>query len=184
MAASVKLIKDMQTVISNGPSVTTSANAIAAAGPIMDYVGGTNLVLLKFEECAELLSASGTTAIPRGILSVTASGDDSTNLALLQGIQATLTNLTAPSAHVIADMKTVISNGPSTTTKANAVAAGGPIMDYPGNCTAVLIKLEECSELLSASGAGAIPKGIVFVTASSDDNTNLSLLQNVQLVLS
>jgi hypothetical protein len=184
MAASTKLIADMKTVIANGPSSVTTANCIAAAGPVMDYVGGCNLVLLKLEEASELLAASGAGSYPHGLLELTDQTTDGTNLAYLQQVQAALTNLTAPSAHVISTMGTVITNGPSSVTLANAIAAAGAIMDYPGCCNLVKLKLQECYELLSATGSSAVPKGIIYNTDPTTDSTNLTLLQGVAATLS
>jgi hypothetical protein len=184
MAASTKLIADMKTVIANGPSTVTQANSIAPAGPIMDYIAGCNLVLYKLEEASELLGASGALTYPHALLTETDSATDGTNLAYLQQVQAALTNLTAPSAHVIATMGFVIANGPSSVTLANAIAPAGAIMDYPGNCNLVKLKLQEAYELLSATGTLAIPKGIIFNTDSATDSTNLTLLQGVAATLS
>jgi hypothetical protein len=184
MANSTKLIADMKTVIANGPSSVTLANSIAPAGPIMDYIGGCNLVLLKLEEASELLGASGTGTYPHALLEATDASTDGTNLAYLQQVQAALTNLTAPSAHVITTMGYVITNGPSSVTLANSIAPGGAIMDYPGNCNLVSIKLKEAYELLSSTGTLAIPKGIIYNTDSATDSTNLTLLQGVAATLS
>ena len=46
----------------------------------------------------------------------------------------------AASTKLIADMKTVIANGPSSVTLTNSIAPAGPIMDYPGN-TDLIIKI-------------------------------------------
>ena len=184
MAASTKLIADMKTVIANGPSTVTLANSIAPAGPIMDYIAGCNLVLLKLEEASELLGASGAGTYPKALLTETDAGTDGTNLAYLQQVQASLSNLNAPSAHVITTMGLVISLGPSSVTLGNAIAAAGAIQDYPGNCNLVKIKLTEAYELLSATGTLAIPRGIIFNTDSGTDATNLALLQGVAATLS
>lgn len=56
MAASTTLITDANTMIANGPSAATAAKAIAAAGPIQDYVGNQYLYLRKLQECNYLLN--------------------------------------------------------------------------------------------------------------------------------
>jgi hypothetical protein len=184
MAASSNLIADMGTVITNGPSTTTKANAIAAAGPIFDYAGTCSLVLTKFQEASILLAASGAGTYPKGILETTDSGTDGTNLGLLQAVQAALKGLTAPSITLLAALNTVITNGQSTTTTANAIAAGGPLIDYLGCVKLVLLRLQEAHQLLS-SGAGGnqTALGLINITDSGTDGTNKTLLQNIQLAL-
>lgn len=56
MAASTALITDIGTAISTGPNATSTANAIAAAGPIMDVKGNLELVRLKLQEAKVLLT--------------------------------------------------------------------------------------------------------------------------------
>jgi hypothetical protein len=91
---STQLITDMTTVINNGNSATALANAIAAAGPIMDLPGMLQSVRLNFQEAVEklayILNGSqllGTQTAPSG--GPIASGGpapDSTNWPLLVGI--------------------------------------------------------------------------------------------------
>lgn len=184
MAASATLIANMKTVITNGPSSTTLGNAIAPAGPIMDYVGGCGLVLLKLEEASELLAASGAATYPKAILATTDSSSDGTNLALLQKVQSCLLGLTVPSTTLLTDVGTVITNGPSATTLANANAAGGAIMDYVGMVKLVLLKLQEAHELLSAgSGGNQTALGLIYLTDNGTDGTNKTLLSNIELAL-
>jgi len=50
---------------------------------------------------------------------------------------------------IITQINTVISNGPTAATTTKANAAAGKIMDYPGNCKLVLLKLQECKNLVT-----------------------------------
>lgn len=79
--ASTNLIGDTKTVIANGPSSVTTANAIAAAGPIMDYPGNTEIIIKIFKEALALLTY---------VLDNTDNGTDGANRTLLLGIQSTL----------------------------------------------------------------------------------------------
>jgi hypothetical protein len=57
---------------------------------------------------------------------------------------------------IITNIKTVISNGPTAATQANAnkgnlgSVSGSYIMDYPGLCNLVLTKLQEAKNLVTA----------------------------------
>ena len=164
MAASNILIANMTTVITNGPSTTTIANAIAPAGYIMDYVGNCNLVLTKFKEAVRLLTS---------IVSDT-DATDSTNLGLLNGLIAVLNGTSSPSTQAITDIGTVITNGPNTATTAKAIAPAGYIMDYVGNCNLVRTKFKEAARLLTS---------IVSDTDTGTDSANKTLMQNIQLTL-
>ncbi len=159
MSASATVIANTKTVISNGPNAATLAKAIAAAGPIQDYLGNVNGLLLRFASVATQLAA---------LKSVTDSGD-SANLALINKLLAAMNGTSTPSTTYIADATTVFTNGPGATTKANAIAAAGPIMDYLGNVALVITKLQEAAVLLDA---------IIAVTDSTD-STNLTLLNSI-----
>lgn len=80
--SSQQLITDMTTVSTNGPSTVTAANAIAAAGPIEDYVGNVKQCILKFQEVKTLATL---------LINNTDPTSDSANLALLVGITGSLT---------------------------------------------------------------------------------------------
>jgi hypothetical protein len=54
------------------------------------------------------------------------------------------------STNIIGDLTTVYTNGPSSTTKANAIAANGPITDYPGVTQGGIISAGGALELLTA----------------------------------
>ena len=82
MANSTTIITDLGTVVTNGPSSVTAANANAAAGPIMDYLGNVKLLQLKAQEMAVLIVS---------VLAVTDAGTDSTNRNLLLAIQSDMT---------------------------------------------------------------------------------------------
>jgi len=47
---------DMGTVITNGPGTLTAAAVLAAAGPIMDYIGRCKILKLKFQELFIMLT--------------------------------------------------------------------------------------------------------------------------------
>lgn len=79
--SSQQLITDTNSVISNGPSTVTQANAIAQAGPIQDYIGNTKQLLLKLQEAKTLAVL---------IIQDTDAATDATNLALLVGITGSL----------------------------------------------------------------------------------------------
>src|SRR5580692_3014153 len=98
--ASTNLIGDISTVITNGPNAASTAKAIAASGPILDYPGMTLSLKLTFQEAQVLLAR----------LITDTDSTDSANLALLTGVAHALVGTSAPSAHVIADMNTVETN--------------------------------------------------------------------------
>ena len=83
--ASTTLITNMKTVIANGPSSVTTANAIAQAGPITDYPGMTGSILLNLEEAQQKLGQT----IP-GILALTDPTTDAANYTLLSNVLASL----------------------------------------------------------------------------------------------
>lgn len=81
MANSTTIITDLGTVITNGPSASTSAAAISASGNIQDYQGNVKLLQLKAQEMAVLIKA---------VLAVTDVATDGTNRTLLLNIQSDL----------------------------------------------------------------------------------------------
>lgn len=166
MPASSALLTDVASLKTNGPSANTKAASIAAAGPIMDYVGNTNAVQLKLQSAQKLLTA---------VLANTVNSDDSTNRTLVLAVLAALNGTGGPSTTLITDIQTVITNGPSALTKAACIAAAGAIMDYVGNTRLVRRMLEEANVLLGY---------IKTNTNGSDDGTNLTLVNNLLLALS
>lgn len=86
-----------------------------------------------------------------------------------------------PSTTLIANMNTVISNGQKAATTANAINQAGPITDYPGMLQSVLTNLQEAKVKLGGIGGTG---GLIGLTDSATDGTNLSLLQNVLASLS
>lgn len=78
---STAVLTDIKTVLTNKPQGTTGAKAIAAAGPIMDYIGNTKAVQRKLEECSVQLTS---------LISITDAGTDGTNKTLLQNILLTV----------------------------------------------------------------------------------------------
>lgn len=163
--ASTNIIADLGTVYTNGPSAATSAKAIAAAGPIMDYPGMVAGNKLRAQYCSVLLNQ---------IKTDTDAGSDGTNLALLNKLLAVLLGTSTPSTTCIADINTVISNGPSAATLAKASAAAGPIMDYQGNTHAVRRIFQELKVFITI---------IVTDTDAGSDATNLGLLNGILQVL-
>ena len=80
----------------------------------------------------------------------------------------------AKSTQVITDLKTAYSNGPSSVTKANAVAPAGPIEDWSGN---INLCINDCYSL---------QRRLIYIIDNTDGTTdaaNLALLQGVQQVL-
>lgn len=163
--ASSSLIADIGTVITNGPSTTTQANSIAAAGPINDYVGNCNNLLSKFKECDVAIAK---------LKALTDAGTDGTNRGLIAGVQALLEGTSSPSTAGLADLGTVYANGPSATTQSNAIAPAGPITDYPG-----MVRL--CQKLLTE--AKVLASKLVSVTDNGTDATNRGLLNGLVTAL-
>jgi hypothetical protein len=79
-APSATAITGIGTVYTNGPNAATIAKAINPNGPIMDYPGNVSLIQLGLKEAA----------VQAKILVGVTDSTDATNLALLQGIQSTL----------------------------------------------------------------------------------------------
>lgn len=92
MSASTQIITDMNSAIANAPfSATAQANAIAAAGPIMDTQGLLTSVLRDAQAMAEKLAyvlggaaVQGSLTAPSG--GVITSAADSATYNLLVGI--------------------------------------------------------------------------------------------------
>lgn len=78
MANSTAIITDLGTVITNGPSTSTTAAAISASGNIQDYPGNCRLLQLKAQEMAVLIAK---------VLAVTDQPTDATNYAKLVSVQ-------------------------------------------------------------------------------------------------
>lgn len=165
--SSTNLIGDAKTVYTNytsNPNATTQANAIAAAGYIMDYPGNVEQLVIKFEECVNALTRVKTD---------TDASTDSANLALINKVLALLQGLSTPSTQGITDLNTVYTNGPSSVTTANAIAPAGPILDYPGMVLTAKRLLQEAKVLITA---------VIYDTAAGD-STNLALLNGITAVL-
>jgi len=77
MANSTTMITDLGTVATNGPSSVTTANSIAAAGPILDYPG---MVQSCITDLSDLKTKLGL------VLQNTDATTDATNLALIQKV--------------------------------------------------------------------------------------------------
>lgn len=55
MEASTQLITDDKAAITTGPDATSTANAIAAVGPIQDLKGNLELLVVKLQETRRLI---------------------------------------------------------------------------------------------------------------------------------
>jgi hypothetical protein len=73
------------------------------------------------------------------------------------------------STSMLADVTSVVTNGPNAATQALAIAAGGPIMDYTGNVRNVRRMIEEALVVLG----GSTLKGIKAVLDGADPNLTL-----------
>jgi hypothetical protein len=163
MPKSTAMITDMQSVITNGPQAITQANSSAAAGPIMDYIGVSNLMLLTMKECSNALKLVKTD---------TDAGDG--NLTLINGLLAVLNGTGSPSTQAITDAKTLVGTAPSAPSATLASAPGGPIMDLKGMFNKIMLNLEELVSSLTYLHTN---------TDNGTDGTNRTLLANLLLVL-
>lgn len=77
------------------------------------------------------------------------------------------------STSMLANMTSVITNGPKQATLDAAIAAGGPIQDYQGNCKLALLKLQEADKLAN----------ILDDMTNSADSANEALLDGIVDVL-
>lgn len=77
MSNSTTIIADLKSVYTNGPQGLTQANSIAAAGVILDYIGMTQLAVVKAEELNILVYA---------LIQNTDASGDVTNYNLLNGV--------------------------------------------------------------------------------------------------
>ena len=77
------------------------------------------------------------------------------------------------STNLIGDITTVYVNGPSAVTKTNAIAPGGPIMDYPGVTELVQEKFKEAVVLTAK----------VVTNTNAADSANLTLLNGIVALL-
>jgi hypothetical protein len=174
MAWSTNIISDLGTVYTNGPlagsttlAVAAGGTTVPAAGPILDYVGNTESLILMAKEADVKLTR---------LLSVTDLNVDNANYVLLTNILSTLSGSSASgsaSQAVVTNIGTVISNGPaaSSATMASAIAPGGPILDYVGMCYSVQATLKEMYELNVR---------LMSVTDQSGDSANYAILLKVQ----
>lgn len=160
-SASTSAIVDITTVLSNGPTAATKVLAIAASGAIQDYVGNCEILQTKLKNAAQLLTM---------VLLVTDGSDG--QLSNLQGCLAALKGTSSPNATLVTTMKAVVLAGPSSASKALAIAAAGPINDYPGNTGLLLTMFEEAYRLSTLIIAG---------TDGSDGS--LGTLQSIQQLL-
>lgn len=79
------------------------------------------------------------------------------------------------STTLITNVTTVLSNGPSSVTKANAIAQAGPILGYPDLTQSALLALQEANVKITA---------LLAATDASSDAANYTLLSNVLASLS
>lgn len=163
MPKSTAMVTDITSVITNGPAAATTAKAIAAAGPIMDYPGVCKQVLLTMEEAAIALAA---------VKVDTDSGDG--NLTLINGLLALLNGTSNPSTQAITDAKALAQTDFAAASDTLAIAAGGPIMDLKGMAYKIYRNFEEMVSPLTYLHTD---------TDSGTDSTNRTLLNNLLLVL-
>lgn len=164
MPDSTNILGDIGTVITNGPAAASVALAIAAAGPINDYVGNCKLAKLKLQEASVQVSA----------VKVVTDAGDSANLTLLNKVLALLNGTSTPSTAAITDLTLVYIMGPGAASLALANAAAGPIMDYLGNVKGAMLKLQEAYKLIEL---------LISVTDTGTDSTNKGLLQGINTAL-
>ncbi len=163
MPKSTAMITDMTSVITNGPAAVTTANAIAAAGPIMDYVGVCKLALLKMNEAEIALAVMKTD---------TDAGDG--NLTQVNALLGLLNGTSGPSTAALADAGTLTTTAWAAASNVKAISATGPIMDLVGMAYKVLRALQELVPLLTY---------IKTNTDNGTDSTNRTLISNLLLVL-
>lgn len=169
MPKSTALLTDLGTVITNGPSATTQANAIAAAGPIQDYIGMCYLLKGKFQEAAVLLTQV------KGVID---SGD--TILTQVNALLAVINGTSNPSTAALTDIATCVNTGPDANSKALAIAAAGPITDIVGCLASVQKALQYALQMLKPGNSAG---SLWSITASSDDSSNKTLLANIALTM-
>lgn len=162
MAASTQLIADTKTVITNGPTAASLALANNPNGPLIDYPGTSNALLINLEDADVLLTR----------ISSDTDGSDP-NLTNIAAVLAALNGTSSPSATVITAMKAVYTAGPTAATLAKAINANGPIMDYLGNVNGVVVMLEECYK--------KVTRLLLDTDASDPSKTTLT---NIQTCLS
>jgi len=92
------------------------------------------------------------------------------------------------STQILTDITSVQTNGNSTTSLANAVAAAGPTMDLPGMIASVKLNFQEAAEKLAyilggsmVQGSLTAPTGGVITTTS--DSTNYNLLTGIYQII-
>lgn len=161
MSASTNMLSDAKAIVTAGPAAATTAKAINPAGPIMDYVGNTQLCVTKVQETDNLLLR---------ILSVTDGSDP--NKTNLTAVQHELTGGSAPSGTVITAMKAVYAQASTAATSALAIAAAGPIMDYMGMVKGVIRVLEELFTLYTS-----------IKTDTDAGDSNLTTINNILTAL-
>lgn len=96
------------------------------------------------------------------------------------------------STHVITDMASVITNGNSATSLANASAANGPIMDLPGMLASVKLNFQEVVEklayvlqggMISATTNSPVTAPTGGIITSTSDSTNYNLLVGIYQIM-
>jgi hypothetical protein len=108
-------------------------------------------------------------------------------------VERALGYFVANSTQLLTDMGTVITNGNSTTTYSNAIAAGGPIMDIAGMLASVKLNFQEATEKLAyilqgsqvqnGPGAGTITAPSGGIITNTSDLTNYNLLTGIYQIL-
>ena len=164
---STSLIANMKSVQTSGPSSVTSANAIAQAGPITDYPGMVDNIVLVLQEAAVKVT---------NLLAVTDQTVPDPNYALLNQISGSLNGKSPNTTTLIANITQCETNGVSTASAALAIAQAGPIEDVLGMIRSIHLTLTEIK--VDIGGIGGV-QGLIGLTDPTTDGSNLALLQNV-----
>jgi hypothetical protein len=148
MAKSTNLIGDIDTAIAAAPTAATAAKAIAAAGPIMDYVGMTKQVKLRITEALGMLT----------LLDPVVHSGDTTPQNAITSLKDLINGTGTPNTQVLTDLATVIAAGVNSTSAALAIAAAGPIQDPIGMFYAIRQKFADiksmCGQIKNATDSG------------------------------
>lgn len=163
MSASTNAIADSKSLYSAGPNSASQVLANRAAGPIQDWIGNSQLGVIKFEETSNLLNS---------VKSVTDASDP--NLTNINAAIAALNGTSSPTGTIITALKAVYATPPTAASNILANRAAGPIQDAPGNIYACVIKMEECSNLYTS----------LNTVTDSSDSSNKTLIANLLTLLS
>lgn len=163
MPKSTAMITDMTSVITNGPQAATTANAIAAAGPITDYPGVCKLQLEIMNEALNMLT----------LVNTVLDGSDPIKTTVGALIDV-LDGSGSPSTAVLTDAAAAAVATPTAASVILATRAAGPIQDINGMLEAISVRFRQMKGVLT---------GLYGLTDNGTDSTNRTLLNNLVLVL-